>query len=264
MSKNRKWKEKWKNGETLLGVHLIHPDGHYAEIFGNVGFDYLWICMEHGPLTRHDVRDILLGVRAADPRPAAFVRIPNLDPVAAKPILDMGADGIIFPMIRTADDARLAVAACRYPPDGIRGFDPREATCFGMDDTQEYIKKTSKEVLVMIQIETKEAYENLDEILKVQDIGAIIIGPMDFSGAYGHLTEYQHPDVMSKIDDVIVRTKAANIKVGVSIGAYDQEHIALWMNKGIDFMSVGAEPLFIIDGAKKALSNLKAGVSNRP
>ena len=247
------WKQKLNNGTPLLGTHITMPDIHSAELLGNCGFDYLWIDMEHTQLTKKEVCDILLASRAVKHPLATFVRIPSLDPVQVKPILEMGPTGIIFPMIRSREDVELAIASCQYPPEGIWGFGPRAAIRYGLDDLHVYIKSANRSIWKLIQIETAAAYEHLDELLTVPGVDAFIIGPCDFSGAFGHLPDFCHPDVMVKIDQVIQKVKNAGKLIGVSIGNYDGDSVELWLKKGVDLISVGNEPAFLLNGAKDAL-----------
>lgn len=252
-----RWKQKIADGRVLFGTHITNGDPHNAEILGNCGYDYFWIDMEHTQLTKHDVCDILLACRAVGPQLATFVRVPVLDPAQVKPILEMGPTGIIFPMIFTKEDVELAVKACCYPPRGIRGFSPRAAVRYGLDDTGEYVKTINDKIWKLIQIETRAAYENIDTLLENTDVDVFVIGPCDFSGAFGHLPEFTHPEVMEKIDEVCRKVKAAGRLLGVSIGAYDYESVKRWIDKGVDMISVGGEPAYLIDGSKTALANLE-------
>lgn len=253
-----RWKKKIENGEVLFGTHITNSDMHNAEIIGNCGFDYFWIDTEHTQITKRDLCDILLACRAVGPQLATFVRVPVLDPVEVKPILEMGPTGIIFPMIYTKEDVELAIKSCCYPPKGIRGWSPRAAVRYGLDDTDEYVKTINDKIWKLIQIETKAAYENIDDLLANTDVDMFILGPCDFSGAFGHLPNFMHPEVMEKIDYVFDKVKKAGRHIGVSIGAYDYDSVKMWIDKGVSMISVGSEPAFMIDGSKAALANMRA------
>ncbi len=252
-----RWKQKIADGEVLFGTHITNADMHNAEILGHCGYDYFWIDMEHTQITKHDVCDILLAARAVGPQLATFVRVPVLDPAQVKPILEMGPTGIIFPMIFTKEDVELAVKACCYPPKGIRGFSPRAAVRYGIDDANEYVDTINDRIWKLVQIETKAAYENIDELLANTDVDMFIMGPCDFSGAFGHLPRFTDPEVMEKIDYVFDKVKKAGRHIGVSIGAYDYDSVKMWIDKGVSMISVGSEPAFMIDGSKTALANLR-------
>ena len=249
-------KEKIAQGKVLYGTHLINDDIFNAEVVSQCGFDYIWIDMEHTEIDKRALNGMIMGCRAGDKNTTLFVRVPKLDPDIIKPVLDMGADGIIFPMIRTREDVDLAVASCYYPPRGIRGFSPKRAARNGMDDMAKYVETSGDEIWKLIQIETKEAYENLDEILGNTDVDVFIIGPADSSGAFGHLPNYRHPDVMCHIVEAIGKIKAAGKPVAVSVGVYDYETAKFWMELGVDMISMGTEFGYIINGCKETLANM--------
>ncbi len=254
---NATLKEKLAQGKVLFGTHICNDDMFNAEVLAQMGFDYLWIDMEHTQIGKREVDSTILGCRAGSKETAAFVRVPKLDPDIIKPILDMGADGIIFPMIRTRADVDLAIASCYYPPRGIRGFSPRRAVRYGLDDTAVYVERSGDEVCKLIQIETKEAYENLDEILGNPDVDIFIIGPADSSGAFGHLPNYRHSEVLPHIVEAIGKIKAAGRPVAVSVGNYDYETAKFWMELGVDLISMGTEFGYIMDGCKATLRNME-------
>lgn len=252
-----RWKEMITEGKVLFGTHITNADMHNAEILGNCGYDYFWIDMEHTQITKHDVCNILLAARAAGRQLATFVRVPVLDAAQVKPILEMGPTGIIFPMISTPEEVRLAVEACCYPPKGIRGFSPRAAVRYGLDDIDEYVGAINDKIWKLVQIETRMAYENIDLFLENTDVDVFIMGPCDFSGAFGHLPDYYHPEVMEKIDEVFCKVRQAGRLIGVSVGAYDYESVKMWMEKGVHMISVGSEPAYMINGSRRALANLQ-------
>mgnify|MGYP002627275019 CR=1 FL=1 len=251
-------KERLARGERLLGTHICNADMFNAELISQTGFDYLWIDTEHTEIDKLSLDQILLALRAAGHASLGFVRVPKLDPDIVKPILDMGADGIIFPMIKTRADVDLAIASCEYPPKGIRGFSPRAAVRYGLDDVQAYVDTAGSRIWKLIQIETKEAYANLDDILGNPDADVFIIGPTDSSGAFGHLPDYKHPDVLPHIREAVAKIKAAGRPAAVSVGAYDQETAAFWFGLGVDMISMGTEFGFILDGCRAALANMRA------
>lgn len=255
-------KEKLSRGAHLFGTHVCNADMHTAQVLASCGFDYLWIDMEHTEIGKRELYDILTGIQAAGGKTVPFVRVPKLDPDVVKPVLDMGAAGIIFPMIRTRDDVDLAVASCNYPPKGIRGFSPKGAVHFGLDDVQEYIATAGEKIWKLIQIETKEAYENLEDILGNPDVDAFIIGPADSSGAFGHLANYRHPEVLPHIVEAVKKIRQAGKPVAVSVGVYDYETAKFWLDMGVSMISMGTEFSYIIDGCRATLSNMEKAAAD--
>ena len=255
-------KAKAQQGNVLLGTHITTRDAHHAEVMGTAGFDYFWIDMEHTELTKSDVYNILTAAKASKNPPACFVRVAENNPVLVKPLLDMGPDGIIFPLIKTVEDVERAIASCTYPPKGTRGFCPRRIINYGMDDMQEYLATVDERLWKIIQIETKEALDNFEEIIKNPDVNAFIIGPCDLSASLGHLMEIDHPVVAEAIDYIIRTARAAGRLVGVSIGAYDTESLRKWIDRGINMISSGGEIMYVYDGANATVKNFKKAIES--
>ncbi len=251
-----------KNNEVLIGTHVTCNDPLLTEIIGNAGFDYLWIDTEHTYIEKTMLINHLIAARAC--RVPAFVRIPWNDQVLAKPILDMGADGLIFPMIKTPQDAEYAVRSCMYPPDGVRGFGPRRSTQFGKWPTSDYIKEGHKQVLKLIQIETKEAVDKIDVIASTPGVDVLVIGPMDLSGAFGKLAQTQDPEIQNVYRYVAQRGRAAGKPVLVSTGGYNQENLRFWVSIGVNMITVGNEPSYICDGLKITLTTFNAVMKDFP
>ena len=251
-------RQKLLSGSRLFGTHVLNHDLVTTHLIGLCDFDYIWIDMEHTELTKNQVNELLIALRAGKKDTLKFVRVPKNDPDEVKPILDMGADGIIFPMIRTRQDVDKAIAACYYPPEGVRGFSPKAAVNYGFDDMAGYIRNSGDNLWKLIQIETREAVENLDEILGNEKVDVFIIGPMDLSGSYGHLGDYHHPQVLDAITSSIEKIHAAGRVVGVSVGAYDADTIAFWTKMGVDMISAGSECGFIMAGCKQTLENMRS------
>ena len=128
-------REILESGRTAIGTHISFADSTATEIMGRAGYDYLWIDTEHTSFSLEDLRNHLVAAEAAGI--AAIVRVPEVSQVEAKPILEMGPAGIVFPQVNSYELALEAVAACRYPPKGNRGWGPRRAMHFGMDMTSQ-------------------------------------------------------------------------------------------------------------------------------
>lgn len=245
---------KLKNGEVVLGTHTVMGGAVTAEIYGSAGFDVLWIDAEHGCLDKKDILSTIMGAAGTDM--ATFVRVAWNDMVLAKPILEMGCDGIIFPMITTAEEARAAVAACTYPPHGIRGFGPYRSIRYGKISAQEYVQNQSKRVWKVLQIEHIKAVENLREIARVEGVDLFVIGPCDLSASMGLLPQIAHPEVKKVMDQIARELKAAGRPFGVSI-AYDEETVQEWIARGASFIFADNDTGYLYNGASSTLANLQ-------
>ena len=175
-----KIKQLWREGKTVAMGWLLIGNSLMAETMAGLGFDALCVDMQHGTTELSSLLPLLQAISLTDTSPV--VRVAWNDPVAIMKSLDLGAYSIIVPMVNTADDAARAVAACRYPPVGMRSWGPmRPAQYWGAD----YLARINDEVLVIAMIETKEGLANLDAICATPGLDAVYIGPADLSFALG-------------------------------------------------------------------------------
>ena len=246
---------KVKEKKCVIGTHITANDSQQTEIIGNVGFDYLWIDLEHTAIDKYCLLQHLIAARSAGM--PCFVRIPWNDPVLAKPVLEMGVQGVIFPLVETVEEAEQAVKSCLYPPDGIRGFGPRRATRYGLDSVQDYIHVSSKKILKLVQIETRSAFENVDKIAAIPGVDIVILGPNDLSGAFGKLAQINDPEIQEIYRTVIRKTHEAGKPLLVSTGDFSRASIKMWAEMGADFITVGSEMGYIVQGARTTLTNAR-------
>jgi 4-hydroxy-2-oxoheptanedioate aldolase len=205
-------KQRLLGGQKAFGswLHLAHPA--VTEAMASAGYDFLFIDNEHGP---GSLQDTVLQLQVlAGAGTAPVVRVPWNDPVYIKRLLDCGATSIMVPMIETAEQARAAVAACRYPPRGIRGFGPwRE---FGRGtDMADYVRRAHEDLLIIGQIESVKAVENIDAIAAVEGLDLLYIGPNDLSGSVGHFREFERPAVTKAIDRAFAAITRAGKPAGI-------------------------------------------------
>lgn len=245
--------EKLRCGEKIYGTQTFWGGSIVADIYGQVGYDAIWIDTEHGAIDKSQLLNTVIASDASGM--CSFIRIPWNDMVLAKPILDMRVDGIIFPMIMTAEDAERAVAACRYPPAGVRGFGPVRPLRYGALDAGKYVGEYSKKVWVIIQIEHITAAQNLEAILAVPGIDAVVVGPCDLSGSMGLLPQTDHPEVVEVMDRVAAKVKAAGIPLGVACGS-DTATLDAWMRRGADLLFCDHEGAYLHDGSRATLRRL--------
>lgn len=173
-------KAKWASGEVTFGAWLSIPSSFSAEIMANQGFDWVCVDMQHGVLDYQVALTMLQAIGATATIP--FVRVPWNEPGIIGKALDAGAMGVIIPMVNSVAEAKQAVAACRYFPQGARSFGPTRATYYAGTD---YFTGANREVACIPMIETRQAVEHLDEILAVPGIDAVYVGPADLSITYG-------------------------------------------------------------------------------
>lgn len=250
-----KLKEKLLRGEKALGTHILLNGNRTTELIGSLGFDYLWIDTEHTSISLHEVEDHLFAARLSGV--PAIVRVPWNDPVRMKPILEMGPDGIIVPMVNSYEEALKAVQACLYPPKGNRGYGPRRASFYGLTPLDQYLESAEKDMMRIVQVEHIDAVRDLKRIVTIDEIDAYIIGPMDLSASIGKLGKLDDPELCALFDEIIATVHAAGKPVGVSYGLCGQDEIEKWKSRGVDMISLACETDFIIAQAKKLLEDMQ-------
>ncbi len=232
-------KNKIKNNEKTIGMIVNMSDISIGRIAGLAGYDYIWIDMEHSHLSYESLLNLVIAVRASGTQ--VIVRAPQDDLTSTKKILENGVDGIIFPMIRTAEDANRVISYTLYPPHGIRGFGPINAIDYGFSDVGNYIAESKETMCRFIQIEHIDAVRNLDEIMKNDFIDGYIIGANDLSGSIGKLGDVFCEETTSIIKEVVAKLKAAGKYVGIAIGGSDEAVLQHWHDMGFDMITAGQD-----------------------
>lgn len=247
---------KLRAGRLIVGGHTFLKDPAITEMLGFHGYEFVWIDGEHGAF---NPETLLLHIVAADAAgTASFVRVAWNDPVVIKPVLDMGPDGLIAPMICTEEEARAFVRACSYPPEGVRGFGPRRACRYGAVDTPAYAREAQARMLRIPQIEHIEAVRNLAAIIAVRGIDLVIIGPNDLSASMGHLGDTRHPDMMPVYDEIAAVCVRAGMPFGVSLGPTDMVSADEWKKRGASLIGCGDDISFISIGARKTIAAIRS------
>lgn len=255
--KGTELKKKLRSGQPVLGAWLSITDPLASEVMSRVGFDFLLIDTEHAPVNRETLQTMLLMFNGSETTP--IVRVPWNDQVWIKWALDVGAEGVLVPLIRTAEDARQAVAACKYPLEGVRGFGPRAASNF-YRDVDEYLQEAEDRIVVIVQIEHIDAVRNLDEILKVPGVDCVFIGPADLSGSLGVLCQWEHPRLLQAIDTVIAKAHAAGVPVGMAVDDPVPE-VLRWLRKGVQLVTLGLDWIWMREAAAESLTGVRNGLS---
>lgn len=219
-----------------LGAHCLSQDITMYEMCGKIGYDFVWIDGEHGALGQDKFTSAIIGTQAGGA--AALVRVPGNTTRDVKAILDLGPQGIIFPMINTAEEAETAVKQCLYPPAGNRSFAPLRAMEYYQLSPEEYMDRVQNRTLRLLQCEHYESVKNLDEILEVPGVSGIIIGPLDLSASIGKLGRYNDPEVLELMLTAIKKCKEKKIPFGTCIG-YNPDFIKFWIENGISILTVG-------------------------
>ncbi len=248
-------KEKIQNKEKTIGMHINLNDVTVGRIAGLAGYDFIWIDMEHSYLSYEGLLNLVIAVKSGGGQ--VIVRAPQDDLTATKKILEMGVDGIIFPMIKTAEDANRLISYTLYPPRGVRGFGPMNAVDYGFKDINNYVANHYKTMCRFIQIEHIEALRNIDEIIKNDNIDGYIVGANDLSGSIGMLGDVFSKEVTALVKEIVTKLKAAGKYVGISTGDFSESTLKHWHDMGFDMISAGADFDFLREGLKQNRDTLK-------
>lgn len=238
---------KINTGKICTGMVVGFSDCSVSELAGEAGFDFIWIDMEHAPLTLDSVKGHVMATRGTSCAP--FVRVPWNEHGIIKPILDIAPAGVIIPMINDAESASAAVAACRYPPVGNRGFGVRRGNRYGAQPLAKYFSDSASNPMVIVQIEHIKALENIDAILKTPGIDSICVGPMDLSGSMGKPGKTDDKEVCRVIDEVCRKTKAAGLMLGTADGNFET-----WLSRGVNWIAMASDSGCIFSKAREILS----------
>jgi len=243
-------KEKLKKGDPVIGtfVEIGHPD--ITEWLSRLGFDWILLDAEHGPLGYETLQRMMQSMKGSGCVP--IVRPQWNDPVVIKRVLDIGAYGVLIPWVNSRDEAEKAVQACKYPPQGMRGYGPRRAAMLDPD----YFRTANEQLLIAVQVETQTALDNLDEILSVEGIDACYIGPYDLSCSLGFGIPPKWGDAryLAAFDRVLVSARQHGKAAGM-FATFDNIEWAL--EKGFTFNTVDDADVFLIRGAQMALDKTK-------
>ena len=244
------FKRRLQAGERLHGIWLGFADPYVAEMASTAGFDWLLIDGEHAP---NDIRSIMAQLAILDGKESvAVVRLPDDDPTRIKQALDIGAQNLLIPMIESAGQAGRCVRAALYPPKGFRGVGSALARASKFGSITDYLTTADDEILVLLQIESRRGLEALDDILAVDGVDGVFIGPSDLAADMGYLGNVSAPPVREAVLDALRRIRAAGRIAGVL--SADAALIEDCKSAGANFVGVGID----VSLYASALRNLAA------
>jgi 4-hydroxy-2-oxoheptanedioate aldolase len=229
-------KRALREGRPQIGLWSSFPTHQTVEVLAGAGFDWLLLDGEHGPAELSSIHNQLQAVVGGTAAPV--VRPPWNDAVLLKRLLDLGVQNFLVPMVQDAGEARRAVAATRYPPQGIRGVAvATRANAFGR--VTDYLRRANDEICLHVQIETRRAVEQIEAIAAVDGVDGLFIGPSDLAADLAQLGHSAHPDVRAAIDDAIRRIVATGKAAGILAPVEsDARH---WLGLGATFVAVGSD-----------------------
>lgn len=252
---DRKFADRLRSGEHLLGTLLSLPSPELAEVAAAAGFDWLWLDMEHGLIGPVEVQRM---VQAAGERCASVVRIPERAEMWVQKALDSGAAGVIVPHVDSPEQAAMAVRWSKYPPEGGRSVGFSRANMFGRN-FQEDLARANIETAVVVQVEHVDAVRNIEGIAAVPGVSAVLIGPFDLSASLNKTGRLDDPEVREAIDRV--RNVCAVKEMPLGIYARDIDAAREALDAGYAFVCVGLDAALYASAVMDIVRSLRSSCS---
>ncbi|HWR22541.1 MAG TPA: aldolase/citrate lyase family protein [Feifaniaceae bacterium] len=240
--------------KPLIGSWIQTGSPAAAEILAGAGFDWIAVDCEHSSIGIEEFTQAARGLHGRDV--TALARVRENDTLAIRQALDMGAEGVIVPMVNSAEEAKKAVAAAKYPPLGRRGFGYCRANNWGMD-FDAYAARANEDVSVIVMIESREAVEQIDAILEVEGVDGVFVGPYDMSGSYGCVGKTDDP-VIAKACQIVAEACERHRKAaGRHIVQPSREAVSQALEQGFTFIALGADIVFLANASREAMRYVK-------
>ena len=248
------FKKALAEGETLIGCWMSIAEGYTAEILSSAGFDWLLIDGEHSPNDIRSIRDQMIALKDSASHPV--VRVPVGETWIIKQVLDVGAQTILVPMVETAEQARELVRACHYPPHGTRGVGYGVGRVSQFGQMPDYGPTADAQISLLVQVENKIGLDNLDEILAVEGVDGVFIGPADLSASMGYLGQAMHPEMQATIVGALKRISDSGKAAGILTS--DDGMIQASLDAGARFVAVAMDIALLLNNAKAAAQKWKS------
>ena len=242
-------------GESLSGAWSVIGDPVVAEVLAADEFDFVVLDGEHSENTIGELADLVRAVDTVADGAAPVVRVSAPDRAEIRRVLDLGPEGLIVPQIESVEDARAAVRSATYPPDGVRGVAGGRASGYGTD-IDEYVANADDEIATILQIETRGGVEDVEEIVQIEGLDALFIGPADLSARLGVFGEFEDQAFTEAVDAVVTAANAADVPVGTLATAPENVETRLteW---GMDFLVAGTDVGYLRAGAERYRDQLE-------
>lgn len=257
-------KAKLRQGKVSLGTWMQIGHPAIAEILAQVGFDWIALDMEHSDMSVRDFTDAARGMqgRGMQVGPIPLARVRENDTLAIRQVLDSGAWGVIVPLVNSAEEAKRAIQAAKFPPEGIRGTAFFRGNDYGLSFT-EYMQHANQEGLVMVMIETKEAVESIEAILQVEGVDGVFIGPYDLSLSYGIPGKLSDPIMTEARKKVLEACQEAGKAAGIHMVQSDKASLQAAITEGFTFIGLSMDTLFLDRAARETFQNAQSALRDR-
>lgn len=241
-----KLKQRFQAGDTTFGCWLSFAEAAPAEIMGTAGFDWLVIDGEHAPNDLRSIRDQLMALQSS--ASSVIVRVPVGEAWIIKQVLDVGAQSVLVPMVESGEQAAQMVRACRYPPNGMRGVGASSTRASRFSSVENYVGTADDQIALILQVESRAGIAALDDILAVEGVDCVFIGPADLAADMGHRDNPGHPEVHDVIVETLGRIAAAGKVAGIL--SLSDEMAERYVAAGARFVAVAIDVITLSRAAR--------------
>ncbi|MBD8892275.1 aldolase/citrate lyase family protein [Roseibium litorale] len=248
-------KHRLAAGEVLHGCWISMADAYVTEMAATAGFDWLLIDGEHAPNDIRSLSSQLTAVLASPSQP--IMRLVDDNPATIKQALDIGAQSLLIPMIESKEQAERTLRATRYPPHGFRGVGAAIARASKFNEIPDYLTTADAEICLILQVETRAGLAALDDILAIEGIDGVFIGPSDLAADMGHLGNPAAPEVLDAVTGALRRIRAAGKTAGVL--STDPAYISACKEAGANFVGVAIDVLAFAGALRSSAAHYKNG-----
>jgi 4-hydroxy-2-oxoheptanedioate aldolase len=250
--------KRLREGTASVASFLTIPEPFVAEVMGAAGVDAVIIDTEHSAMSAAQLHTVLTALYPS--AAAVIVRVAHNDPALIGQALDLGADGVLVPGVRSPAQCRLAVNSCFYPPKGIRGFGPRRASrLYG--DRADYLARANDEIAVIAMIEHAEALDDLEEILTTENLSAVFVGTADLAVSMGYLHDLANPAVLQAVTGIAEACRGHQVPFGLFTA--NEQAAATWISRGAQIVTMGSD-LGYLDAGIAQTRQARATLLSRP
>jgi 2-dehydro-3-deoxyglucarate aldolase len=244
--------DRLRAGQPSIGSWMQIPHPSVAEIMGRAGFDWVAVDLEHGSFALETLPDICRALELGGTVP--FARVAQCACKDIKEALEVGCRGIIVPMVETREQMQQAVAWAKYPPEGVRGVGYSRANLFGKHFA-DYVSRINEELVMVAQIESIQAVRNLDAILSVKGVDALIVGPYDLSASMGITAQFDHADFKRALAEIESAAARCRIPLGMHVVQPDVKLLQTRITEGYRFIAYGIDAVFLYNFAINPLKD---------
>lgn len=252
------FRRKLESGQRCLGAGITLTDSTVLEALAPA-LDFFWIDLEHTHLSYETVQNHLIAARATNL--PALVRVRGSDAPHIKPLLDIGASGIIVPQVTSAAEVKKIVDLCRYAPLGKRGYGPRRPTLFGRAGGKAWMEEMNRQIFVAVQIENLQGLHEAEAIAAIEGLDSLALGPYDLSIALGHPGDINHPVVLQALRQIVETAKRSGKYIGTGLGAYAADALEL-ADLGLQWLQCGDDSGYLANYADNLMKSIRESLKH--